>query len=852
MFACFFFTDHGETEKHHATCILLARKLGFGIAFLQIENPKVSMSNPVVTESLSERSLTRQVTADGVLGDDTDWALDMKELKTRLSRLPMVAVLLPSEKDSEALSKFKGLSSKGVSVEVAAHTSYLHCPRTIWILSMDADEGNHSTPAKHLTAFVNLISEETQVMRPVYGPWLWPLNDSDVCAAISLSEIADPQAKWWRKGLWALRMIPPENGSILEKCIMDHYGRETGYVFAWANLFTRGLWVISLPMLIFGIANVKPGEIGVNSLAWYILQLLTLIWALGMATMASSRQAVLRSGAGLKRHVVASDAGHVQPPVAAVPESDVPLPGAIDETKEDKDITGIAPDAAPAPQSEPEIPNPSGKKGHLARKEQVKQTQKTKVDPKKVATALASDKVDGAANDVVDYHINPEYKAGDPPIRRYIYATIVTAGILTLFLSLATFVLSLVLQLKSYLIYEWGECIRLSCDNAGQKHGFPAVLVDISVDILLALVFIVGLGESCKGMSFQLARIWNFRLMRTRQAFQSLVSLCIEVMAKVGVFVILAFIFLPSWSSESINGSSELPEVVCAGQVDYDVCRAMGCDGTDPYCCSGTLSCARQLLPFSARRALFENWLAGPFVVAPFVDLIPAVLAPILADKLADMADEGASSRCGRCCCLSCGWLARFLAFIFVLDGGVTGLRYVCLGKTFRDTTSFDFQKKEVEGGDEKEDDLEDVEGALEQVTLREFDAIEEIKELKLNFMFVLLFAPLKPLLVLPTLLARLIEVRAKLQKVFLIRRRNVPRDARLVHGPQELFTVFALVAACFWHVGLVFMAYNDQLPSWDFGTLLGLWLGISVVIATLAYLIYRQADKRSWALLVV
>jgi len=167
------------------------------------------MSNPVVTESLSQRSLTRQVTADGVLGDDyTDWALDMKELKTRLSHLPMVAVLLPSEKDSEALSKFKGLSSKGVSVEVAAHTSYLHCPRTIWILSMDADETKHLTPAKHLTGFVNLLSDTTQEMRPKYGPWLWPLNDSDVCAAISLSEIADPEAKWWRKILWVSAWFP--------------------------------------------------------------------------------------------------------------------------------------------------------------------------------------------------------------------------------------------------------------------------------------------------------------------------------------------------------------------------------------------------------------------------------------------------------------------------------------------------------------------------------------------------------------------------------------------------------------------------------------------------------------------
>eukprot|EP00438_Fugacium_kawagutii_P013964 Skav202192 [mRNA] locus=scaffold191:13755:17530:- [translate_table: standard] len=806
----------------------------------------------------------------------------MTELKANLEQLPLLAMLLPSDTDDKAVEIFQRLSMKGLKVEVTAHTSYLHQPRTLWVLGWKVKIAH--TPAGHLTNIVNIISEETQHLRPKYGPWLWPLHDRGVTSAISLSEVADPHAKCWRKLLWAVRLLPPEHGSILEKCVTEHYGRETAYIFHWANLFTRGLWVMSLPMLIFGVCSVKPSNIGVDSLAWYILQVLTILWGLGITVFGCSRQAVLRSGSGVKALMVAADKRIVLPAApakeetteAADPEGGIGgiIPGQVGD--EPKDVPPKVDSSGDQMKSDQDgnkgpmtAPASSNRKWAM-RKKQPEIERNSQLDSKKLA-ALAgaaasanSDSGDGTpAEDVTDYskdcNLNPEYNPDHVSCKRKAWATLVTTISLAVFLCAATLVLSLVLQLKSYIIFEWGECIKLKCDNAGQKWGFSAVLVDIAVDILLALVFIVALGEACKAISFQLARVWNFRLMRNRQKFQALVDLCIEVMAKVGVFVILGFVFLPSWSESSVEGSSQLPEEACATYIDYEVCRSIfGCDGSNPYCCSGTLSCARQMLPFSARRGLFENWLAGPFIVAPFVDLIPAVLAPMLADRLADLADEGATSRAGRCCCFACGWLARFLAFIFILDGEVTGLRYVCLGKTFRETT---IEKLTLQESPEapsedhpegKEEDMEAVEGALEQVTERELIAMDEIKELKLNFLFVLLFAPLKPLLVLPTLLARVIEVRAKLQKVFLIRRRNVPRDARLIHGPQEAFIVFSLIISCFWHFGLVFMAYNTELPSWSFGSVLGVWLGGGAALATVLFLIYREADRRAWALLFV
>ena len=225
------------------------------------------------------------------------------------------------------------------------------------------------------------------------------------------------------------------------------------------------------------------------------------------------------------------------------------------------------------------------------------------------------------------------------------------------------------------------------------------------------------------------------------------------------------------------------------------------------------------------------------------MEVIPALLAPLLADHLAFRADAGAESPAGRCCCLAGGWLARLLAIIFVLDGEVTGLRYVCRGKTFRETQQVQLSEVFCEGSEEN------ILGALEQIQLRKFDATDEIKELKLSFLFVLLFAPLQPLLVLPSLLARLLEVRTKLQKVFLVRRRNVPRDARLVHGPQEIFNLLALQGAIFWHLGLALMSYNDSLPSYSLPSLFLAWFGTGFLLALFIFLLYREADRRAWAL---
>eukprot|EP00913_Durusdinium_trenchii_P019355 g18195.t1 len=77
------------------------------------------------------------------------------------------------------------------------------------------------------------------------------------------------------------------------------------------------------------------------------------------------------------------------------------------------------------------------------------------------------------------------------------------------------------------------------------------------------------LGEVCKVLALHLAKLWNFKYMRQRQYLQAMLSLGIEVLAKVGVFSLIAFVFLPGWTSDS--GKDVLPDVreVCSGYVDY-------------------------------------------------------------------------------------------------------------------------------------------------------------------------------------------------------------------------------------------------------------------------------------------
>ena len=71
----------------------------------------------------------------------------------------MVAVLLLSEHDAKASEIFQDLSAQGIRVVGAAHTAYLHHPRSVCVL--DWQEEAKRQPALHPSCFVKLISEQT-------------------------------------------------------------------------------------------------------------------------------------------------------------------------------------------------------------------------------------------------------------------------------------------------------------------------------------------------------------------------------------------------------------------------------------------------------------------------------------------------------------------------------------------------------------------------------------------------------------------------------------------------------------------------------------------------------------------
>ncbi|CAE7382564.1 unnamed protein product [Symbiodinium sp. KB8] len=820
---------------------------------------------------------------------------------------PLLCLLLPTAASDEALTALDALSDRGVLIEAFAETLYCGQEVCLWILRWEGENPTNDPPAITLELFASLVTAATAKLHPPdSGPFLWPLHDKDIASAIALCEYAGNDAPWWRKVLWALRIIQPPGGTVLEECLLDHYGREVGYVFAWTNVFVRSLWVLTAVCLAFWICGARPQMGGYEGTLWYLLQFLILCWAICLCAVAGSRRSVLRSGgihgnAASNFRVVGcspessnmpsnmqtnmptnmpstansgsapsvdgtgwseqgdSQHGHVADELpmgqfqslrartSPLEETGVGLDSSLHLRKVSKSMHDLGP-----PLTSKDVHSPARL---LEGIDEVPQEKRREMGEKLQRALLKAKFIGWESKQIAVRRHNPDYTARRWPRAWAVFAGFVTVVVMLAFLAAAFILLTFFLNMKSHLIYDWGDCLRESCNNPLHKHGIKGLLADIAVDISLALIFVVLLGEACKAVAAALAKLWNFKYMRRRQYVQAMLSLFIEILAKVGVFSLLAFIFLPSWHPDPV--STELPDArqACKDFPDYQICSNMaGCDlRDDPLCCSGTLLCAKSFLSFENRRLLFEQWLLGPFIVCPFVDMIPAVLAPLIAKRLNNWADHrdtnakanqsGMCTRIRRCLarwwCLCCGVpLARLLSLIFVLDAEVTGLRYLCCGRTFATT--------ELDMSDADNDDCCErcLDGPLEQVVLREFDALDELKDIKLNFLFVVLFAPVLPWGIIPTLLARLLEVRCKLPKLFLVRRRSFPRDAQLLHSTQESFTDVVTSFAVFWYLGLSMVTYNTELYGWSATELLLIWSGLGLIGSILVSLSVRFLQK--------
>lgn len=307
------------------------------------------------------------------------------------------------------------------------------------------------------------------------------------------------------------------------------------------------------------------------------------------------------------------------------------------------------------------------------------------------------------------------------------------------------------------------------------------------------------------------ADLYKFDSVYEHQIAAASSCIALEAMGKVGMYTILALAFVPQWTSPSAVD----PHADCSSLWSV---RIFG---------ESSLTCLQRRLPLERRREFFRATTKGPFCVAPFIGILVKVMIPLVADRLDEI------SRRVRCACCpvwvddASDGLFRILSLIFAYDGDHIGcLSFVRSGYPFTKVSAA------LPGVPERGDDGEDLEDlvlegdpaarrtqhamdALDQSVRKLFEPPDELLELKLNFMFVVFFAPIRPFGVLPTLGARLLEVHTDLAKMLFVRRRPFPEDGAALHGAQEGFCRIVMPFALVWSLLLSLITYNDDLWRW-------------------------------------
>ena len=168
--------------------------------------------------------------------------------------------------------------------------------------------------------------------------------------------------------------------------------------------------------------------------------------------------------------------------------------------------------------------------------------------------------------------------------------------------------------------------------------------------------------------------------------------------------------------------------------------------------------------------------------------------------------------------------------------------------------------------------------GPLDQRLLRQMEPLSELKLVKMNFLILVMplglcsrsiarspsqplpwiqsarFAPMNPIGLLPQMFARQLDLRSRLPKLLMVRRRNFPDDNRLAHTSQTMFCLLILPLVSIWHTGtgfsrdedglcllgypagLTLVSANPELHMRQSEILLA-WLGAALVVALLALL---------------
>lgn len=888
------------------------------------------------------------------LHDTRAWVLE------KLHAPGVVAVMLPNSNGCAP----KSLDVQGhrrVRERAVADITFCGSPHRIWLLELQRDESSEQPEpepeASQLHWLGILVEHATASARPRRGPWIWPLHNKDVSAAILAAHIAPLDTlPWWRQALWALRILAPPGVPETQRQLAAHYGAAVAYVFAWSNLYLRGLWGLMVYLLLTeALLGAAPGALESPwGGAWSVLQVGTLLWCIQLANAGRSLRRVLTAG-GFEATAGELPARRGPWPRrrSAAPPGRSPGAAAAGHGPKERGNPGLVAAAAPATrlgalgarraESPPAACGPrleaGGGVASGPRREELGGVLRWSLcggvlaaicrDPsRRYACEAHGDEeagrsrpvprmqLDGAAGATEDLRAKAAIRlqaaargricraklqhqarlaarVGEAlgvlkkrnfehwkPKSLYVkvfwhaWATLVAVVMITAFTALCVAVLLAFVQLNIYLIFIWGGCLReevqrraaqldQDCHDPEFVRGMGGWLAEVGSDIALAILFDVLLGEASKVLARFLIRLRNYEWLHDQRYATLMLSLFIEALSKVGMFAILGFIFLPQWTSSHPNPAATVAQG-CTGLPDYELCKAaLGCNiDLDDGCCQGAMLCIARHIAFPQRQRIFEGAVKGPFCVAPFVRILVTVVIPWVAGLLEDfvivdareVVAKGAARRQHDSARWAVAWrlrelvspLLRAVALIFHLDGdSVGGLGYVFRG--------WPFGRAEVEarGSLLPEEAADAMRTAVDQSTRKVFEPFEELIELKMNFLFLSFFAPIMPIGVVPTLVARLLEVRSETTKLFFVRRRCWPGEARLLHETQDAFAKAAAHAAVVWHVGLVVVAYNPHLAEWGAVKALAVWIvGALAMIGVLHGLIWllprRQGPLRS------
>jgi len=197
--------------------------------------------------------------------------------------------------------------------------------------------------------------------------------------------------------------------------------------------------------------------------------------------------------------------------------------------------------------------------------------------------------------------------------------------------------------------------------------------------------------------------------------------------------------------------------------------------------------------------------------------------------------------------------VVRILAIIFKFDGEQVGglIGYICRGWPFGTLHQImPSEKIQADAGSpgvpRRKEAGKMIQGALEQVARKEFEPLDELLEIKMNFLFVTFFAPIMPIGLLPTLAARLLRVRSKATKLFFLRRRCWPHESNLLHQTQEHFNLIVANVTVVWYTGLVVVSYNPFISEWEAWKTLLVWFLAWVAVAGVLRFIRYAVSHRS------